>query len=40
MTGVRECSQQRSNLKDDGYRQKTRWSGFSAYVFNENCINI
>ncbi|MER2472239.1 hypothetical protein ABR965_07680 [Photorhabdus laumondii] len=22
VTGVRECSQQRSNLKDDGYNQK------------------
>ncbi|WP_323837539.1 hypothetical protein [Photorhabdus africana] len=25
MTGVSECSQQRGNLKDDGYKRNTTW---------------
>ncbi|MER2472611.1 hypothetical protein [Photorhabdus laumondii] len=37
MTGVSECSQQRGNLKDNGY--KYRWS-FTTSSINQNNLSL
>ncbi|MCT8351807.1 neuraminidase-like domain-containing protein [Photorhabdus bodei] len=41
VTGVRECSQQRSNLKDDGYNKRySTWAGISQLIYYpENYID-
>ncbi|WP_255562989.1 MULTISPECIES: hypothetical protein [Photorhabdus] len=36
MTGVRECSQQRSNLKDDGYIPYGFQDDYSKPFWNKN----
>ncbi|WP_255562957.1 MULTISPECIES: hypothetical protein [Photorhabdus] len=42
MTGVSECSQQRGNLKDDGYKLKSGFSLISAQLAQlvNICIKI